>query len=80
MPGAAFAPVRRGHALEDGFAAFGAQGGPALRGRLRTIERLTRVALTEVAIPSPADVAAHRARATLPATWTSIPRSRSSLS
>ncbi|KAK2076830.1 hypothetical protein QBZ16_005056 [Prototheca wickerhamii] len=31
----AFAPVRRGHALEDGFAAFGAQGGPALRGRLR---------------------------------------------
>jgi ATP-dependent RNA helicase DeaD len=40
---------------------------PHERSRLRAIERLTRTALTEVAIPTPADVAAHRASAALAA-------------
>jgi ATP-dependent RNA helicase DeaD len=40
---------------------------PHERGRLRAIERLTRSTLTEVSVPSPADVAAHRAAAALAA-------------
>ena len=40
---------------------------PRELGRLRTIERLTRVPLTEVAVPTPADVSAHRARAVVAA-------------
>ncbi len=38
---------------------------PHERGRLRAIERLTRTRLTEVAVPTPAEVASHRARAAL---------------